>query len=107
MEIKKMTIDDLNNISSILETDFDDFWNYNILKEELENSNSIYIVIKENEEILGFAGMTIILETAELNNIVIKKNHRGKGYSSILLQKLIELAIESGCLKLNLEVSFI
>ena len=34
IHIEKMTLDDLESISSILETEFDDFWNYNILKEK-------------------------------------------------------------------------
>ena len=71
-----MTLDDLNKISNILETDFDDFWNYNILKNEIENSTCF--VIKNDNEILGFAGISIVLDEADLTNIVIRKDCRGK-----------------------------
>ena len=37
-----MTISDLENIKDILISDFDDYWNYNTLKEELTCKNSIY-----------------------------------------------------------------
>ena len=103
--IQIMTIQDLESISNILESEFDDFWNYNILKKELQNPNSIYLIYKLNEEIIGFAGITIILDTAELNNIVIKKIYRGKGFSSLLLKKIIEKAQFKNCIKMNLEVS--
>ena len=103
--IEKMTLQDLDSLSSVLETEFDDFWNYNILKSELENENSIYLVCKIGSEIVGFAGITVILDTAELNNIVIKKSYRGKGLSSLLLEKLIEIAKNKNCSKINLEVS--
>lgn len=102
---QKMSISDLDSISNILETEFDDFWNYNILKSELEDSNSLYIVCKQNDKIIGFAGITIILDIAELNNIVIKKSHRGKGYSSLLLSRLIDIAYDNKCIQLNLEVA--
>ena len=65
--IEKMTTSDLNQIADILETDFDDFWNYNILKNELETESSYYCVCKINTEIIGFAGISIILDIAEIN----------------------------------------
>ena len=103
--IGKFTIKDLNEIKNTLQSDFDDFWNYNILENELKNESSIYICYKYNTEIIGFAGISIVLDTAELNNIVIKKNERGNGYSSLLLKELINIAAQKKCNYLNLEVS--
>lgn len=103
--IETFSLSDLDIISDILETEFDDFWNYNILKKELENPSNIYLCCKYNSEIIGFAGITITIDTAEINNIVIKKSKRGNGYSSILLSELIKQAQSKGCSKINLEVS--
>lgn len=103
--IEKFTLKDLNEIKNTLQSDFDDFWNYNILENELKNESSIYICCKYNAEIVGFAGISIVLDTAELNNIVIKKTKRGNGYSSLLLKKLIDIAVQKKCNYLNLEVA--
>lgn len=103
--ISKMTKEDLNSIANILQSDFDDFWNYNILSNELNSSNSIYLVAKINDEIIGFAGITLILDEAEINNIVIKKDFRKKGYSKILLQNVIDLSKKQNIKKINLEVN--
>ena len=103
--VQKFTEADLMQISDIIEKDFDDFWNYNILKTELKNNNSIYLCCIYEGEIVGFGGITIILDTAELNNIVIKKDKRGLGFSKILLQNLIDKAKQNNCKKMNLEVS--
>ena len=103
--IEKFTLSDLNLIKDTLETDFDDFWNYNILEKELQNDSSIYLCCKVNSEIVGFAGISIVLDTAELNNIVIKKDKRGNGYSSFLLDGLIKIAESRGCKNFNLEVA--
>lgn len=105
--IEKMTTSDLNQIADILETDFDDFWNYNILKNELETESSYYCVCKINTEIIGFAGISIILDIAEINNVVVKKCYRGKGFSNFLLENLINIAKKSKCKTINLEVSSI
>ena len=49
-----MNISDLNKIKDILESDFDNFWNYNIFKSELESVNSTYFVIKNDTQIIRF-----------------------------------------------------
>ena len=103
--INTMTLDDLKEIENILYTDFDDFWNYEILKEELTSQNNIYLVAKINDEIVGFAGIKIILDEADLMNIVVKKDYRKKGIASSLLKKLIFIAKEKNLKSINLEVN--
>ena len=76
-EIDYMCLEDLENIKDILENDFDDFWNYNVFKSELENPNSTYFVVKCDGEIVGFAGVLVVLDEADITNIVVKKSFRG------------------------------
>ena len=91
--INKMDITDLDNIKSILSVEFDDFWSYQILKEELNSKNSYYFVIKDSKSnILGFAGIKIIFDEAELMNIVVKKSSRKIGIGSTLLNYIIKFA---------------
>ena len=80
IEISVMNMSDLNEIKDILETEFDDFWKYEVFKSEIENPNSIYFVAKFKDEIIGFVGVLLIIDTAEITNIVIKKSFRGKRY---------------------------
>ena len=74
--ISSMTINDLNEIKDILEDEFDNFWNYNIFKSEIENPNSKYFVCKKNTEIIGFIGVLIVIDEADITNIVVKKSFR-------------------------------
>ena len=53
-EISKMNTLDLDSIKNILEKEFDDFWNYNTLKEELLSPYSYYIIVKQDKEIIRF-----------------------------------------------------
>lgn len=73
IEISQMTLEDFEEIKDILQTEFDEFWKPSILKSELENTNSKYIVAKENNIIVGFAGVILLPDDAEITNIVTKK----------------------------------
>ena len=92
IEMTEMTLSDLNSIKSILNSDFDDFWNYNIFKSELENENSKYIIAKLDNIVVGFAGFTILYDEADITNIVVNKNYRHIGIGSAMLKELITLA---------------
>lgn len=105
IKISKMNIDDLNKISPVLLTEFDDFWNYNIFKSELENENSKYIVAKNNDEIVGFAGIWISIDEAHITNIVTKKGLRKNGIGSTLLEELINLSKNLNLVSITLEVN--
>ncbi len=105
LEITKMELSDLDEISSTLTSCFDNFWNYNILKSELENTNSKYIVAKLNNEIVGFAGIINTLDQMEITNIVVRKDMRNQGIGNTLLNELIKLTIDSKMNTIFLEVN--
>jgi len=105
MNIEKMTLEDFEVIKENLLNDFDEFWTANVLKSELENENSKYIVAKENNEIVGFAGIIITPIDIEITNIVTKKTNRKKGIGKQLLDRLIEMAKQKEFELMSLEVN--
>ena len=105
-KIDKMSLEDLISIKDILTTEFDDFWNYEVLKSELESSNSYFFVAKNNSgEIVGFAGIKVILDEADIMNIVVKKDFRNNGIGSLLLDNLLKYAKKNNILSIMLEVN--
>lgn len=104
IKISQMDKKDLNILKDILIDDFDEFWSFNTLKEELECTNSYYIVAKENNNIVGFAGIKKILDEVDLMNIVTQKSKRNFGIASMLLENLINKSIELGASVMTLEV---
>lgn len=105
IKIEKMNLNHLNELQEILISDFDDFWSFSTLKEELENENSSYIIGKINNEIIGFAGLKIIFDQVDIMNIVIKKTYRNQGIGTLLLENLILLAKDLNISTLFLEVN--
>ena len=100
-----MTLPDLDSISDILTCEFDDFWNYNLFKSELENKNSMYIVAKLNNQIVGFAGIWLSVDDIHITNIVVKKNCRNQKIGSLMLNNLIELCENRTQKSITLEVN--
>ena len=104
MEITEMTLDDLEQMKNTLYSDFDNFWSYNVLKQELENENTTNVIAKENSDVVGFAGISICLDEATLNNIVVKKSCRGRGIGGELLESLIDICGDLNVKTFTLEV---
>lgn len=106
IHIKEMTITDLEEIKDILYSDFDDFWTYSILKEEIESKNSYFVVGKnDSNEIVGFAGIKVIIDEADIMNIVTRRDFRQMGVASSLLEYLIDYAKSINLKKITLEVN--
>lgn len=105
IEISSMFISDLEEIKQNLNDDFDDFWNYEIFKEELANNNSSYLVLRYEKEIVCFGGFKKILDEADIMNIVTKKNKRNLGFAKLVLNELINIADEQNLKTITLEVN--
>ena len=105
LAILTMNLSDLDEIKYNLESDFDGFWDYATLKDELSSAFSKYFVAKDSNSIVGFAGIKIILDEAELMNIVTRKDMRSQGIASFMLEQLISYCKSSKIKSLNLEVN--
>lgn len=105
-KIEKMNLNDLQEIKDILTSDFDDFWSYDILKQELECDNSYFLVAKtDTNQIIGFAGLKTIIDEADIMNIVVKKSFRRNSIGSTLLENLISYAKSLNLKTITLEVN--
>lgn len=104
IEISSMTQEDLKQIANLPFSDFDDFWTYSILQDELKSENSYYLVAKSNDEIVGFAGIKLLADKADIMNIAVKKTFRNQGIGSLLLKNLMQLSQEKKLTSIFLEV---
>ena len=106
LKLSKMSIEDLKSIKNVLSSEFDNFWSYDVLEEELECDNSYVIVAKVDENtIVGFAGLKVILDEADIMNIVVKKDFRHNGIGSFLLENLINHSKDLNLKTITLEVN--
>lgn len=103
--ISLMTQEDLLYLEKNLITEFDDFWNYSILKQEFLSENTTYIVAKQDNNIIGFAGILTIIDEANIMNIVTKKDKRNLKVGSLLLENLIKISKQENLKSITLEVN--
>ena len=94
----------MQDLSKINIGDFDDFWNANILENDLKLETSYYIIAKCEDEVLGFAGLNFVLDEANISNIAVRKDMRNNKIGSKLLCELIKKAKEKSSL-ITLEVN--
>ena len=102
ISILEMSYTDLEKIKLNYES-FPNIWQYDVLQDDYNDSK--YIVIKQNEEIYGFAGFRTIFEEMEIMNIVTKKDKRNQGFASNMLSYILRYAYEHEMEKINLEVN--
>ena len=103
IKLQTMTLNDLKTISSTLSL-FDDFWTIGIFTDELNNSNTHYIVATDNNEIIGFGGISVVLDESTLNNIAVRFDKRKRGVASEILKELINISKKMNCSFITLEV---
>lgn len=103
--IKKMTKEHLEQIKDFLQEQFDEFWNANVLEQELENPLSTYIVAMSNEEVVGYAGLWQPIDEGHITNIVTKKEKRENGIATKMLEELIKIAKNKHLKCVTLEVN--
>lgn len=104
--IENMTLEHLEKIKENLKEDFDEFWNENVLKSELENPASTYIVaVDEQNSVIGYAGIWQPIDEAHITNIVTKKDKRNNKIGTKMLERLINIAKERKLNDITLEVN--
>ena len=102
MVIENMKISDLEHLDI---SNFDDFWNMDILKDELTSETSQFVCAKYENKIVGFAGIKMVLDEADIMNIAVKKDYRRQGIATLLLNHILNICKEKDIQTVNLEVN--
>jgi len=85
---------------------FSDGWSLQSLKEELNNPNALYFVMKddENDSVIALAGAIISFDTADIMNVSVKEEYRRRRLAFRILNELMEEAKKRGVSEFTLEV---
>ena len=80
-------------------------WSYEgLCRDVVENPCAIYVGAFDGRDLLGYAGMWVVLDEAHITNIAVRPEWQGRGIGRHLLKGLIRLARRSGADALTLEV---
>ena len=104
MIVREMTYNDIASVADVDRAAFPDAWKDDSFADELKKDYSHYFVAETDGEIMGYAGIWCIYETAELIRIATSPNHQKKGVAKELMQAILECAKNCGCERMMLEV---
>lgn len=105
LSFESMTLEDLDGVMAVEHTAFVTPWSRRAFVTELtENSYAYYIVAKVDREVVGYAGMWIIIDEAHVTNIAVHSRYRGNGIGERLMLELMAAARVRGCQRMTLEV---
>lgn len=99
-----MTLEDVDAVHAIEEEAFPTPWSHEaFVKEVTENKCARYLVLREDNVCVAYAGMWLILDEGHITNIAVRADKRGQGYGEAVTSALIQLAADSGLSFLTLE----
>lgn len=104
MNITFMTEQDIASVYQIECEVFSKPWSKASFLESIENKKNIYLVAKEDEEIIGYCGLWGIIDEGHITNVAVKKSCQGKGIGKEMLKKLLEFGRGKGLVAFTLEV---
>ena len=103
---RKMTADDVEAVYAIELATFPAPWTLDSFHYEMrENKFAHYIVaVNEEDKIIGFCGMWVVIDSAQITNVAVLPEARGLGIGEALMCEAMKVAKEGGADIMSLEV---
>lgn len=105
LSIRKMIKEDIEQVYQIELLSFSAPWSKESLLYELEqNLFAKYIVVESEGQVIGYCGLWVIMEDAQITNIAVHPDYRGLNIGEALLKFAVQLSKEMKAKRITLEV---
>lgn len=104
MFIRLLKKDDLIELENIENSLFDNPFSKESCLEELITDNRLYLGLFDDNQLVGYVGVMITFDTADIIKVGVKKEYQGKGYSKRLMYLLLQVLKDNGVKYVMLEV---
>lgn len=104
MEIMTMTREYVAPIAELEKLCFSDPWSERSVASELDNPLSLWLVAVEQGQVAGYVGSQSVLDSADMMNLAVAPDYRGRGIATELVNTLTENLKEKNIQSLLLEV---
>ncbi|MGP4108033.1 ribosomal protein S18-alanine N-acetyltransferase [Virgibacillus sp. L01] len=103
--IREMKLADIDHVMEVERATFDSPWPMDIFLQEIsDNQHAHYYVMEVDNYVVGYAGMWLVIDDAQITNIAVTPEYRGNKLGEKLFLYTIEQAIRLGTKRLSLEV---
>ena len=79
-------------------------WSFQMLASSFEEESFFGVLAEDGGEIIGYGGITVAADSADIDNVAVTEAYRRSGVGSKLIAKLVEVAKKQGAKKVFLEV---
>lgn len=101
----EMTLDDIDEVYKIERASFPNPWSREAFYNELINNQfATYLLQKVNGQIVGYCGLWVIMDEAQITNIAVLPSYRNRKLGAALLEEAIFTAKSLGAKTMTLEV---
>ena len=102
--IRPMLKTDIDSVLAIEQVSFSVAWSEDAFMQEMDNSKAYYLVMEENNQIIGYGGFWKIFDEGHFTNLAILPAYRNKGLGKKLIEAMLNYARTLGISKVTLEV---
>ncbi|AJH77657.1 MULTISPECIES: ribosomal protein S18-alanine N-acetyltransferase [Heyndrickxia] len=103
--LRKATLKDLDGIYNVEMRSFTMPWTREAFYNELvHNHFATYLVLVENEKVIGYCGVWVIVDEAHVTNLAVLPEYRGRKLGETLLKNVMAYAALNHAETLSLEV---
>ncbi|KYC83100.1 ribosomal protein S18-alanine N-acetyltransferase [Heyndrickxia sporothermodurans] len=104
-QLREATIADLDGIMNVEIQSFSLPWSREAFYNEfVKNHFARYFVIVDQEKIIGYCGVWLVVDEAHITNIAILPEYRGQKLGELLLSSIMDYSIQQGAKSMTLEV---
>lgn len=103
---RKMTIDDVKAVHAIELATFPTPWTLDSFYYEMTENQYAHYLIAEDEagDIIGFCGIWLVIDAAQITNVAVVESVRGQGIGEALMREAMRIAKEATMDVMSLEV---
>jgi ribosomal-protein-alanine N-acetyltransferase len=102
--VRRMNALDIDGVLAVEQRSFTTPWSREGFVNEMNNELAYYLVLVEAGNIIGYAGMWLIVDEAHVTNVAVLPEYQGKKLGEKLMSALLEHAKNRGAIRMTLEV---
>ena len=100
-----MRDEDIDQVLEVEHASFTTPWSREAFYNEIhKNKFAVYIVLEDDNKIIGYCGTWVVIDEAHVTNVAILPGYRGKKMGEALMNKLMSVSREMGARTMTLEV---
>lgn len=104
MTLREMRIEDLSQVERIEKSLMSPPWTKEGFLSFLLKENTLFFVVEEKEQILGYCGMLTVLDEADITNVVVRRERQHEGIGFFMLSGAMRIARDCGITTFHLDV---